>query len=204
MKKLFVAAMMLGVSSAAACAADMIPPPAYDWTGLYAGVNLGYGFAGSDEIGMNGVANLGKLEINGVLGGVQLGYNQQMNNIVFGVETDIQGSGMNDEVSGLAKDNLDWFGTLRGRVGFAADRALFYTTGGLAYGGGTYKDLFNGVSDSYDRAGWTLGAGVEYAVSDNMTIRAEYMYANFGKFHVGGTEATPDFNAVRVGVNFKF
>lgn len=208
MKKILIATMMLGVSSAAAFAADIMAPAAYDWTGLYAGLNAGYAFSGDDRFGEAGV-NVGDLNVHGLFGGAQLGYNQQINNIVIGVETDIQGGDIHDSFSntaGSGKDKIDWFGTLRGRAGFAADRALVYATGGLAYGGGKYTDavIVPSVSKTYSRLGWTVGGGVEYAVSDSISVKAEYLYANFGRFNVGGTKATPDFHSVRLGVNFRF
>jgi outer membrane immunogenic protein len=203
MKKLLVATILLGVSATAVLAADM-SPMAYDWTGLYAGVNGGYAFSGSDSVGIVGRGPVGDLTLHGMFGGVQLGYNHQINNIVLGVETDFQGGDIHDSLSGIASDRIDWFGTLRGRAGFAADRALIYATGGLAYGGGTYKEFVPPAKDNYSRIGWTLGAGVEYAVSDSMSVKAEYLYTNFGRFTVGATQATPDFHSVRLGVNFKF
>lgn len=122
---------------------------------------------------------------------------------MLGLEGDFQGGSINDKTAG-AKDNLNWFGTLRGRAGFAMDRALIYATGGAVYGGGTYKELITPAHDSYARLGWTVGGGVEYAVTDSLSIKAEYLYANFGRFKVGGTHATPDFHSVRLGVNFRF
>src|SRR5436309_9146991 len=103
MKKILIAAMMLGVSSAAALAAD-ITPVAFDWTGLYVGVNGGYAFSGSDEVGIVGVGHVGDLGLHGGFGGAQIGYNKQINNIVLGVEGDIQGAVIHSDNDNVASD----------------------------------------------------------------------------------------------------
>jgi outer membrane immunogenic protein len=84
------------------------------------------------------------------------------------------------------------------------DRMMVYATGGIALAGGTYNNIADKVVDDYTRAGLTVGGGLEFAVTDNVSIKAEYLYANFGRFTVGTTEATPDFHLVRAGLNFKF
>ena len=214
MKKFVLTALMLGVSGSAALAAD-IAPAAYDWTGLYIGLNGGYAFHGTDRVGVPPDSHVGDLNINGGYGGAQIGYNKQIDNIVLGLEGDIQGGSISDKFSNattgyFAKDNLNWFGTFRGRAGFAADRVLFYGTGGVAFGGGDYKigSAAGSFSKNYSGVGWVAGAGVEYAVTDSLSIKAEYLYTNFGRFGVGAgalkTQATPDFHTVRIGVNFRF
>src|ERR1700754_2759601 len=143
MKRLLIAAVglaSLGFASASvpAAAADISPrrmgpvaAPAYlpfNWGGWYAGLNLGGGVGG---------------DVTGVIFGGQVGYNWQVNQIVFGVETDLQFSGQDDTflVGGTSVSNeLDWFGTFRGRIGLVVwDLWLPYFTGGLAYGGRTIK-----------------------------------------------------------------
>lgn len=200
-KLAILAAAGVAFSASVAAAADVGPMP-YDWTGLYAGINGGYAFAGDDRIGIAGV-HVGDLSLNGLFGGVQLGYNHQMESIVLGVETDMQLADI-DDFHPDASDQIDWFGTTRLRLGVAADRALFYVTGGLAYGGGNYKELVTPVSKDYSRLGWAAGAGLEYAMTDHLSVKGEYLYANFGRFDVGQTIATPDFHSVRLGLNFKF
>ena len=143
--------------AAAANAADLSKAPSavsykdtpyygVNWSGLYVGVNGGYGWDASN-IGSKLVPGLG-VSPEGGFGGGQIGYNVQQGNIVFGVEADLQAAGITDSKSqvlppnapanvGLTignKSTLDWFGTVRGRVGYTFDRTLVYATGGLAYG----------------------------------------------------------------------
>jgi len=146
----------------------------------------------------------------GFLGGGQAGYNFQYGAAVFGIETDFDGSslskstsvigpsflspvnGVNDFFTANGKISLDWLGTTRLRVGFVAtpdNRLMFYGTGGVAYGGGTAHlnvyDAANGIyfssgNHNSTRTGWTLGAGVEYALTNNIILGAEYLYYNLG------------------------
>jgi outer membrane immunogenic protein len=222
--KTLIVALVLGLSAiASASAADLPaakgPPPAptvapYNWTGFYAGVDAGYGWGGSTGdvgcINPSGVVSgfgCSFPESNllspggGLLGGLA-GYNFQTGALVFGVETDLQWSGIDDKVSeplpccvGLATPpgtvaasaNLDWFGTVRARVGVAAiDRTLIYATGGLIYGEErASNNFFSGpiaypASASSTRAGWTLGGGAEYAFTANVTARVEALYYDLG------------------------
>jgi len=244
--KITTAALALIGGMAAANAADLAVAPvepaapipyAFSWTGFYVGANVGYGFAGDDRVGLTSditgfLGDFGTLENSGVFGGGQAGYNYQFGNFVLGLEADIQASGVGDSVNGLsptiasrAKSDINWFGTIRPRVGFAWDRALIYATGGVAFGGIDYQfdatdgALFVHGKDSDTRVGYTLGAGVEYAFTDNWTAKLEYQYVNFGEYKVTGpvvdgagfatgenitTHATPDFQSVRIGINYKF
>jgi outer membrane immunogenic protein len=215
MKKWFLAAAaMFALQATSAQAADVIDEAMFDWSGLYAGLNAGYAFGGDDEVGYLPGGNVGDLNINGFFGGAQLGYNFQHDVIVLGVEGDLQFSGISDDDSEGGFDSSNdnnYFGTLRARAGFAADRALFYITGGLAYGGFDYEvDAPAGpdLSDDFSAWGYTVGGGVEYAFDDAWSMKLEYLYANFGEEEIrnGGfeTHATPDFHLVRAGVNFRF
>jgi outer membrane immunogenic protein len=194
----------------------------YDWTGLYIGTNLGYSWGRGSTDGtaigtqttppvVTPVSGLlsGRANVNGFIGGGQLGYNWQRGTWLFGLEGDIQFSnerGSGDVVCTLGvavcptftRDyKLDWFGTARGRVGFLpAERILLYATGGLAYGGFSGSSLM-GVAGanaldfgSWSRiqAGWTVGAGVEAALGSNWSIKFEYLYMDLG--NVGGSTAT--------------
>ena len=146
----------------------------------------------------------------GFIGGGQAGYNWQTGSWVFGVETDFDGSSLSKSrnivgpnftnpftgttgyLSANGKISLDWLGSTRGRVGFVAtpdNRLLIYGTGGVAYGGGTanlnFYDsstniYFNSGNNDQSRAGWTLGGGVEYAITNNVILGAEYLYFDLG------------------------
>jgi outer membrane immunogenic protein len=127
-----------------------------------------------------------------------------------------------------ASEKIDWFGTLRGRLGYAAlDRALIYVTGGLAYGHISASTNFTApnVSTIYPgetsatNIGWTVGGGVEYALTDDLSARVEGLYYDLGSVTVIGNEIPPTFTPfpfqhnktfdangtiVRVGLNYKF
>ena len=136
-----------------------------------------------------------------------------------------------DSLNVNASARLSWLGTTRGRIGFVAtpdNRLMFYGTGGIAYGGGSgHLSIFDNTSGlfwqgqpSSSRVGWTLGAGVEYAITNNVTIKGEYLYYNLGSsnFNVGGNSTvladfpgtfvnakyTYDGSIFRAGVNYKF
>lgn len=220
----------------------MSPQPIaqFDWSGFYVGANAGYGggtfehpFAIDDVIGDFDL--IGSLDISagGGLAGVQAGYNMQFNQWVAGVETDIQWSGIKGELAagatftapgaptfGLAGGTeVEWFGTLRARLGYTpVDRFLVYGTGGLAYGrvnsyyegdlGGAFGD-----STSDTEWGWTVGAGVEYAFTDRLSMKTEYLYTDLGERTLfDGTVFGEDvsigsdvkFHTVRAGLNFHF
>ena len=119
----------------------------YNWNGAYVGVNLGYQWGK--------VTNWGSTEPNGVMGGGQIGYNWQYGQFVFGAEADLQGSGAEDTFAAYKFSN-PWFGTVRGRAGYAMNNVLAYATGGLAYGGGRVD--FGAFSESQTHLGWTIGA----------------------------------------------
>ncbi|WP_372441224.1 outer membrane protein [Microvirga arvi] len=137
-----------------------------------------------------------------------MGYNYQIGSFVLGLETDIQYADIGGDTSipGLDSDDNDdnWFGTVRARVGYAFDRALVYATGGLAYG-----KISNGFSNSDDTSvGWTLGAGVEYAFTDNLTAKVEGLYVNLEQDDddlsvTAGSDET-EFSVIRAGLNYKF
>jgi outer membrane immunogenic protein len=195
----------------AASAADLSHPPAYkapitapvyNWTGLYVGGNVGFGWGKeSDDYGLDGLPIGSDSSVfSGIIGGFQAGYNLQSGNWVLGLETDIQGSGqMGSHTSTLGcgaapcglltqtfTDKLPWFGTLRARVGFTpANGWLLYSTGGLAYGelkengtafasGATPTAVPFTFLDT--KLGWALGVGVEAALTGDWTWKLEYLY----------------------------
>jgi len=182
--------------------------PAFTWTGFYVGVNAGYGWnTNDDDVVIGGVVFEGDDE-GGFVGGAQVGYNHQVGSFVFGAEADIQYAdigGDNDFGGVLDDDDSDsWFGTVRARAGVAFDRALIYATGGLAYG-----EVNNGFNSSDDvSVGWTIGAGVEYAFTNNLTAKVEGLYVNLEQDDddlpvIAGQDET-EFGVIRAGLNFKF
>lgn len=120
-------------------------------------------------------------DTNGFVGGVYAGWNFENGNIVYGVETDFNYSNVNEDVDlGFGEDEIgfDWYGSTRARVGIAADRFLAYGTAGVSYAKAYAEG--SGVDESETYVGWTAGAGLEYAFTDNMIGRAEYRYHDFG------------------------
>lgn len=213
MKKIIFATAFVALASVSAQAADVVTDAMHDWSGLYAGLNAGYGFGGDDDVGLIPGGNVGRLEVSGIFGGGQIGYNYQMDQIVFGAEADFQLSGVDDSDAGggfTMSSDVNYFGTLRGRAGFAIDNALIYATGGLAFAGVDYKVQGGGVNinDSYSKLGYAVGGGVEYAFDDNWSGKIEYLYVGLGHEDLSDvgetTRATPSFHSVRVGINYKF
>src|SRR3982074_1528089 len=212
MKKILAGAAALLGTAVSAQAADMaVKAPyfkapvamVYDWTGFYIGVNAGVGI-GRDYTRLAVPAGLSfeasYLNPQGGLGGGQIGYNWQVPNsffgaLVFGVEADIQGTGMRDNFSCLigclpAQNNnfnqkLDWFGTVRGRVGIATGPVLSYVTAGWAYGSvkTTLTETVGttaAFASNQNRGGWTVGSGVEASLGGNWTGKIEYLWVNLG------------------------
>ena len=201
--------------------ADAPAPAASPWTGAYVGVNAGGGFGRATDPTVTPVT--GAIESGGVLGGVQVGYNQQVGGFVLGLEADYALAHVKGDVSasppafGLtgtatAQSKLDSFGTVRARAGVAMNSALLFATGGWAFGRNTITlsgSSFAAVSDTQSMSGWTLGGGVEYALMQNMTAKLEYLYADLGKttFYKGQwaqNEISNKVNIIRAGVNYRF
>jgi outer membrane immunogenic protein len=182
----------------------------YNWTGFYVGANVGYGW-GRDTAGGSST------NLNGVIGGGQIGYNWQMNNLVLGLETDFQGSGQRASASGTilgtpvsVTERVRYFGTVRGRLGYAWDRTLLYVTGGYAYtnvGGDLTVGAFTSSSNT-TKSGYTVGAGVEYAFAGPWSVKAEYLYVDSGTTNLTVAGLSADVhvknNIGRVGINYRF
>lgn len=217
----------LGILAAGAASAADLPsrkgpvaapyyPPVFTWTGFYVGVNAGYAWGQIDSTGL-GVLNNGFDDPDGFTGGGQIGYNYQIGQWVIGAEADFQGADLKatafDVASGFrASNEINWYGTVRARVGYAFDRFLPYVTGGFAYG--QVKNKLSGplftLSDDNTQYGWTLGAGLEYAFTNNLTAKIEYLYVDLDKESLtvpGGTftsNVETKFSVVRAGLNYKF
>jgi outer membrane immunogenic protein len=221
--------------------------PARDWSGFYIGANAGYGgdvlreysslVSSATAPQSVGLSTYGANRTGGFVGGAQVGYNHHLTkHFVLGAETDAQWSGVTAQnesnvlesgyggVSNNDRTTLEWFGTSRARLGFAQREMLAYITGGVAYGQinhwamqGQGGGLF-GNGASYMRAGWAAGAGADYAMTSDLSLRAEYLYVSLagisgvstgvvapnvpliGQFSTGSVSS----NIMRVGVNWKF
>jgi len=232
MKLVFRALMFSLIGAGQAHAADIAlparPPTAsyfpaatYNWGGGYFGLNGGYAF-GSSDWSLNGISS-GSFNTNGFLFGGTLGGNFQTGQFVFGLEGDLDWSGLSGSTSSAGcgtvagsagatcQTKSDWLSTARGRVGYAFDRVLLYATGGLALANVEITLTQPANSDAFVEAGWTAGAGVEFAFTDNWTAKAEYLFVDFGKYTCHTTlpvcntgEISLTENIIRAGVNYKF
>jgi outer membrane immunogenic protein len=170
------------------------PLNAFSWAGPYLGGNLGYDWGSVDH---------NPTKPSGFSGGVQGGYNWQSGPLVFGVEGDIELSGADDTFAPWKFSN-PWFGTVRGRVGYAFNNVLFYGTGGLAFGE-LRADTF-GLTETHTNAGWTVGVGTEVGIAQNWTAKIEYLYVDLASdnFAITGVSNAYRFGLVRAGVNYHF
>lgn len=221
MKRLALAGLVLTVGAVPVWAADLPQSPApgsyevvpapqqtIDWTGIYLGANLGWAF-GHFENRSGGISDL-DVSTNGVTGGLYTGYNYQINpNVVVGAEADFSLTDLEDSTTGgglTVQSKSDWNSNIRARLGYTFDRYMIYGAGGLAL-----ADLEvngNGDSDSKTALGWTLGAGGEAAITNNVSAKLEYVYQDFGEedFNLNGTAVSSNFNnsQVRFGLGYKF
>ena len=197
-----------------------VPFAATPWAGFYIGGQVGW--VGTDDrlLFSNGAPTL-HVERDGFVGGGHLGYNFQRGSIVFGVEGDFEGTDLHRHVrsaAGITSEGAidsDWEGSIRGRLGVAVDRALFYATAGAAF---TRVDVKGGplggplISNSESVSGWTVGGGVEFAIARPLTMRIEYRHTDFGHHDVslaptfaGVTERVElSEDAVRFGLSYHF
>jgi outer membrane immunogenic protein len=171
------------------------PLNAYSWAGPYLGGNLGYAWGSVDN---------NPTSPSGVSGGVQAGYNWQSGPLVFGVEGDLEATGSDDRFAPWKFSN-PWFGTVRGRVGYAISNVLFYGTGGLAFGE-LRGETLGGLSESHTNAGWTAGVGAEYGFAPNWSAKIEYLYVDLSdsRFTITGVQNGYSFGLIRAGVNYHF
>lgn len=196
--------------------APAVMQPMYNWSGWYVGINGGYAFGRSSWTDQTTGLGTGGFNVNGGMIGGTAGVNWQTNALVFGLETDIDWSSIKGTstfagcgVAGCETKN-SFFGTFRGRMGYAIDRFMPYITGGLAYGDLKITDGFGSASTT--RAGWTIGAGMEWAVVGPWTAKLEYLYADLGKATCGTPTCSPaapfdvtfKTNIVRAGLNYRF
>ena len=226
------AVTVLSVYSAAAADLPVRPAPAptapvpyapaaiYNWTGFYLGGHLGAGFSdsswGDPSATVNNTFNSGA----GLLGGAQVGGNLQFNMLVVGVEGDFSWTGLKssgaDSIGNAINTNVNWTSTITGRIGAAFDRLMVYGKGGVAFAqdrSGFTDLLGNSASANFMRTGWTVGAGLEYAITRNLSARIEYDFLGFGAQVLNfTTPATPLYKSnaslnvqeVKAGLNLRF
>lgn len=191
----------------------------YDWTGFYVGGHFGYGW-GSLGSGANAIPSGGVFlptSVTGLIGGYQAGYNLHLpNNVVVGLETDMT---FQSPIAGAAtipapfNTTFDYFGTVRGRLGYASGRLFPYVTGGAAFGQTKVDtiDVDGNVVSSQSKLhwGWTAGAGVEYALTGRWTGKLEYNYIDLGAqtyaLNIVPPTAVvdPAIHVVKLGLNYR-
>ena len=190
--------------TASAHAGDFYPPRSYtvyqpldalSWAGPYLGGNLGYQW---------GTVSNNPTRPTGLVGGAQAGYNwQPTGNWVFGVEGDLEATGADDTFAPWKFSN-PWFGTVRGRAGYAFNNVLFYGTAGLAFG--ELRAQTFGWTESHTTAGWTAGVGAEVGLAPNWSAKLEYLYIDLStsQFAITGVSNGYTASVVRAGVNYHF
>jgi outer membrane immunogenic protein len=225
MKRILMAGTVVLAAATQAFAADLPPPmappprapaaympvsPAYNWSGFYLGLNAGYGFADSTWTAPG--FSSGSFSVNGGQAGATLGWNYQISQLVLGIEGDYDWQnirGSSGAPCGSCDTASNWIATVRGRVGYAFDRIMVYGTGGAA---------FTDVEASFaalpwqtnTKVGWTAGAGIEGAITENLTAKIEYLYADFGNTSCSAASCFGTANVdlkesmVRAGLNYKF
>ncbi|WP_454617799.1 outer membrane protein [Bradyrhizobium cenepequi] len=233
--------------------------PVFSWTGFYVGANVGFGGdkfdypfdafqrqlqAEAPALESSIAGNL-SLTSSGFFGGGQIGYNHQFeNNVVAGIEADFEASDIKGKFAGNALftapglignasfdigSKIEWFGTIRGRLGYSWDRVFLYATGGAAYGKVKSHASFNAnglvgplpgvISASDTQWGWTAGAGLEYALTRNWSFKTEYLYLDLGShtlfnntvddvangfFSSASMDVSTKLHTVKAGVNYRF
>jgi len=212
-----------------------VPPvPIFTWTGFYVGAQIGYAWGTLDANAGDVFGDFRSFSSSnsGVIGGGHIGYNLQLNQWLIGLEGDVDGSSLSKTQTGFifpagavaagllpvnigslpvtVSGSLDVQGSIRGRLGYAWDRILLYGTGGVAFGGFTasISTPFGYAQRSNTRVGWTAGGGIEYALTNNWSVRVEYRYTQFGHSTVNRNfsfvNAKFNENRVQAGVSYKF
>lgn len=232
MKRFLVTCAAALLASTAAYSADAVVEDVvavevdgFTWSGFYIGGNVGYGWTSGDYD-----ASIVPFESDGDLDGFLVGayagaQHQFSNNVVLGVEVDVQYRDGDDDADitvfgtpiGLAVDSeLNWTGSARLKAGYAMDRWLPYIAGGFAFADYDANVTAGGINLPFSdfggtSVGWTLGGGAEYAFTDNLIFRAEYRYSDFGSedavplgFPYPGAEFDLDSHDVSLGVSYKF
>ncbi|WP_256806052.1 outer membrane protein [Bradyrhizobium sp. Bra64] len=259
MKNFAMAALFLAFGTVAVLAADLpvkarpvVIDPGYNWSGFYVGVNGGYAWNNANDVVVSGTPVItvsqsgavpfavGGLRPEGYLVGGQVGWNYQFGAGLVGIEGDFDFADIKDSrnvdlpVLGpaartSASEKIDFFGTVRGRLGgIVSQRLLLFATGGLAYANvkdsANINEFFNApvigrqfIANASDlRFGWTVGAGAEWAFASNWSVKGEYLYYDLGSPTITGSQTNPvdtEFatysfstrgNIVKAGLNYRF
>ena len=202
----------------------VVPSNYFSWTGFYIGGHFGYGWGtSSSNAASSGAFDNAtggyEMDPSGWFGGATIGYNWQTDSIVFGVEADLGYLGAEDgkrNSVGFANTEYGGYGTLTGRLGYTEDRWLLYAKGGVAFADieNTAGAVSSGLNDVTDytkmhevRAGWALGVGVEHAFQQDVSLKVEYLYMDFGDDYSGNLDGDAfghdnDIHTLKVGLNY--
>ncbi|WP_439575559.1 outer membrane protein [Phreatobacter sp.] len=223
MRKVLLAGALLALMTPSAKAADpayeTVGPASFSWQGLYAGVHVAFGTGQQTFPGDPDSTH----RFNGLLGGVQFGFNHQLSNrVVIGLEATLGFGGLaGSTIADVAPppfgiqrigSRVDFLTTIGPRIGYAFDRSLIYAKGGFAAASfiGWFADDAGPPTQARNwRGGWFLGAGIEHAFAPNWTAKIEYNYVNLGNgrffFAQGLSNPTRmDIHTVTIGVNYRF
>jgi high affinity Mn2+ porin len=223
---LVAGAVLWALPSGWALAADkpLAPPPqavSFDWSGAYLGAHMGYGGGRATTTLFDPAASAGTHDFRSINAGVQAGYNMVLpSRVLLGVEADITFPGYldSDPVMSFAHgagfgvtEQMDYVGSLRARIGYAAPAWMIYATGGFAFEGARFVTALPSGFEHNSlrlRTGWAAGAGVEYAIAPLWSARLEYLYRDFGTADVAlpagaRTASRHDFQTLRIGLNRK-
>ncbi|PZU93838.1 MAG: porin family protein [Chelatococcus sp.] len=195
-----LAMLTAGAAGAADLRRDALPPapelpPLFSWTGLHLGVQAGYAWG---RTRLSGVPAVLRDDSGAALGGAHLGFDYQLGGIVLGAEGDVEALNQTSRLDGVAlsgRIRQDWQASLRARLGLAFDRFLIYGTGGAAFTE-IERQTFATATGLAERAtasrtGWTAGAGINFAMTDNVILGLEYRYTDFGKASFGPSLVLP-------------
>ncbi|MEN5247418.1 outer membrane protein [Brucella pseudintermedia] len=228
LKVILGASLIAIAANSSAFAADAImsqepvpfAAPMFSWGGAYIGGEIGWGW-GRDKLDGDG-GSYAEFKPNGFLGGIYAGYNFDLgNSVILGIDANFDYNDLKESQDYWSDDTLpvrtslesklEWSGAVRARAGYAIDRFMPYIAGGVAFG--QVKNSItigdgSSYSDSQTLTGWTAGAGIDYAATDNITLRLEYRYTDFGNkdFDFGdvSTRGSYKTNDIRLGIAYKF
>lgn len=188
--------------------------PGFDWTGYYAGLQAGYGWGQSDITGTGGGA-FSSPDIDGGFVGGHIAGLWQFDQAVIGAEAELNYSSIDGtaepEPGNVFGTDIKWFGSMNAKAGYAMNRVLVYGIGGVAFAGvETSQAAGPAFSNTRTHVGWTVGAGVDYALTDKFVVGAQYRYYDFGSEHYDGSNGFTDrdqdvkLNTVGINLSYKF
>ncbi|TGQ53983.1 porin family protein [Mesorhizobium sp. M1C.F.Ca.ET.193.01.1.1] len=206
--------LLSGRALAADAGADLpMTAPGFDWTGYYAGLQAGYGWGSSDISGTEGEPFAASPDLDGGFVGGHVAGLWQFNQAVIGARAELNYSSIDGsallEPGNAAGTEIKWLGSVDAEAGLAVDRWLIYGVGGVAFAGiETSQDAGPSFAKTRTSAGWTIGAGVDYALSNNIVVGAQYRYYDFGTEHFDVpddfSDRDQDVKLHTLGVNFSY